>query len=249
MTSGDLIKEAFVEAGIVLPSENLTAPDGEFGRSKLNRMLSSWANKGTMLYTTLIATYTLTPSQQVYTIGRGTSPAADFVADRPVGPGFGKGILQANILIDAATDYRTPLRVLGEAEWSQISITDIDTSIPWAIYNDGAAPNSNLYLYGIPSEAHSLELFTRAQLTEYSDLVTDVNVPKGYEEAMIMSLAEALCPSYKLQATAELVRAARLARAAIASVNVTPPLISTRDSGIPNRTEGTYFDYMFGRPI
>ncbi len=235
MTGSDLISAAFIEAGILGAADPITAVDAEFGRTRLNRMLGMWSNKGVMIVATLKASYTLGTSQQIYTIGRGTSPAADFVADRPVGPGFGKGILQANLVV---SNIRTPLRLLSEQEYAAVSMPLLTASIPWALYNDGAAPNSNLYLLGVPSAANTLELFTRKLLTEFADLTTDFPEALGYEEALVLSLAELLCGPYKLNVTEELRKAALNARAAIASTNSTPNRISTTDSGMPNRAQG-----------
>jgi hypothetical protein len=227
----DVLTNALLEIGVYQSSETISAADSAFCMARLNRMLDSWTTQGRYIFTTSIAQYTL-PPKIFYTIGQGT-PTADIVAPRPGGSGTGNGIEYANIILNSSsTPIRQPLDVISDQEWSMIRAYQIGVSLPTKLYNDGAYPNSSLYLWGYPTVTTILELFTRQQLTQFAALTDAFSFPPGYEDAVTLSLAELLCGPFGRQRTPELISDAARSRAAIGALNSEPRLLITADSGL-----------------
>ena len=235
------------EAGILLGSETPNAPDAAIVMQRLNDMLESWGTERNNIYTISIARYTLTPAQTSYTIGR--SGSADFTADRPLGQGPGNGIESANIVMTGVSpEVRVPLALLDDGQWAAISVTNISSTLPIALYNDGGFPDSTLYLWPWPSDGNDLELFTRQQLGSFTALTDTFTYPPGYRLAIVRSLAEAICPLFGKEISATLAALASRARGAIKSLNTAPPLIATADYGLgPKQQDRGTFNYRTGR--
>lgn len=189
------------QAGQTPPAEQVT-----YALARLNRILGSLSQAGEWyVYTTNISSYTLSPTRDFYTIG----PTGNFVAERPM------AIDKANIIISSGSNLvRVPLEIISDEEWADISVVGIGSAVPVKLYNDGAAPNSNLYLWPkATNTSYKLELFWRQQLTQFSSTADTLVAPNGYQEALTLTLAEALAnalPGGVL--TAELKLSARMAR-------------------------------------
>lgn len=226
----DIATDALLAIGAVGIGEPIPSDTMQLALRVGNRMLDSWTTRRLFIYTIGIATYPLVPAQRVYTIGRGTSPVADFVADRPVGEGIGGGIINANILLTNSSPYtRFPLEIIDDADWAAIPVTDIPSSIPLKLYNDGAYPNSNLYLWPWPSSPYLLELFMPQQLSQFPDIFTDFVFPPGYEKAVVLNLAIDLYPYFPKSGGVDsvLVAMAREARVNVQSLNSVAPKLIT----------------------
>jgi hypothetical protein len=247
-TAGEVIQNALIELGVHQANETMSATDAQFGLGKLNRLLSQWSTRSVNIWTILSQRFTLSPSQVSYTIG---PTGADFTAARPLGPGPGKGIRNANIVLTSVTpEVHCPLAIWDADQWANIRVNEIPTSLPIGLYNDGAYLNSTLYLWGYPTEANDLELFTYQQLTEFASISGTFEFPPGYEEALTLSLAESLGPPYGAAISEDLRTNARRARAAIQSINTAPPLLQTDDGGLPSSPGGNigWFNYRSGSP-
>lgn len=184
----DLFRPALRRAGItmlpgILPSTDQTSeliPE-------INRMMGSWNLDGHRIFNTSIDRYALkTPGfnlQSSYFIGPDLGPP-DFTAPRPL------WISAANIVITGISpELHEPLRIITDDEWASIPMPELSMAWPTAIYNDGGTPDSKLYLFGIPTEANDLELFTWTGLKKDFTAITDaVVLPDGYEAAIVDNL-------------------------------------------------------------
>jgi hypothetical protein len=252
----EVITNALYEAQVYGPGRQISAEDTAFTLSKANQLASSWSTRRNFIWQTLIQRFTLSPSQQSYTIGRGTSPVADFVADRPLGPREpGNGIKKANIILtNVSPEARVPLQLLDDMQWGSISVTDIPTTFPVAIYNDGAYPNSRLYLWGYPQQANDLELFTNRQISEFGNdsaaLMAEFSMPPGYELAFTLTLGEHVCNAFGTSIPPDLREKAREARVAIRSLNSSSPkMTSDVPASASARGDGwNYRDGLFDLP-
>jgi len=246
VTAQDIIVNSMIEVGALAQGETPASNDAAYVFGKANRLSSQWSTRSLFIWTVRSDRYTLIPSQRSYTIGR--APGADFVADRPLGPREpGNGIKNANIVLTSVSpEVRVPLRLLDDDEWASIWVLDVPTTLPVALYNDGAYPNSTLYLWGWPTQANDLELFTNQQLPQFPDLVTPIELATGYEEAFILTLAESIGPAFGQPITADLRENARRARAAIQSLNSSSPKIGTDVPEMPNSGPRSTFNYRSG---
>lgn len=156
---------------------------------EINRMMARFNLDGHKIFTTSIDRYTLAANQQTYLIG--PDALADGAALIPVIPGFNAPrpifIYRANIIIvGSSPEIHLPLKILTDDEWAAKTIPALQASWSWELYNNGDAPNSKLYLYGIPGEANDLELFTWQSLQhEFTSEDNAVILPQGYEDMIV----------------------------------------------------------------
>jgi len=170
-----------------------TPSEDQYGEliPEINRMMSRLSLDGHKIFAENIDRYTLTAGQQKYLLGP-SAQSAGAALPVPV-PGFDADyplyIDRANIVIAGSSpEIHRSLKILSDKDWAAKTITNLQAAYPWEIYSDGAAPNSMLYLYGIPGAAHDLELFTWQQLQ--SGFTSEDNVvvmPPGYEDAMVLA--------------------------------------------------------------
>ena len=237
-TALDIITAALIEIGVLAQGETASASDSAFCLGKMNRMLGSWNTRRLYCYCIAHATYDIVTSKQSYTIG---PSAADFIALRPI------KILAANMIITSATpDSRFPLEVINVDDYNQISAPALSAPYPSTLYYQATYPNGTLWPHPYPTDtANSLELFAYTQLAQFINLTQRISLPAGYEDAIVYSLAEALCPSYGRPVTVELAMLARQARSNVQSLNVQTPKVVTDAPGMA----GTDFDYLTGRIV
>ena len=174
----DVMKPMLRRAGITtLPGT--TPSSDQFGEliPEINRMMDSLSLNGHNIFTQSIDRYAMSPQQTSYFIG----PTGDWVAPRPL------SIFRANVVLtDSAPELHLPVKLLTDDEWADHIITELPAPWPWQLYNDGAYPDSKLYLYGYPTENNDLELFTWQQVQTGFVAATDaVTLPPGYEDVMV----------------------------------------------------------------
>ena len=169
------------QAGQTPPPEQLS-----YAMERANRILGMWSTGDWFIYTTRIDLYTLSPSRLSYSIG----PTGNFVAARPM------RIINANlVLVNTPQLTRIPLALWDDDQWSAVQARVLYSGIPVGLYNDGSAPNSNLYLWPAPTSPNQLELFTPQQMPTFAALADEFVAPPGYEESLTLTLAEGLADS------------------------------------------------------
>jgi hypothetical protein len=238
-TAQEIITNAMLEIGALIQGEVPTGDEAAFCLSKLQRMMDAWKTRSLYVYTVSQNRYTFPASQQSYTIG---PVGADITAPRPT------HITKANIILTAVSpEVVVPLAILDDEQWASIRVRNISVTIPSAMYNDGAFPNSTLYFWGYPSVLNDLELWTWLQMAAPTTLATIMALPPGYEDAMTLSLAESLCGPFGKSVPIDLRVSAQKARSFIQGMNSKAPYIVTRDDGIPNDVGmRTTFNYRTG---
>jgi hypothetical protein len=186
----DLLYPALRLAGVVTAAGRTASPSQMADAfQSLNRMIDAWRMERLLIYTVRIDRFTLAPSQTSYTIG----PGGDFDAPRPT------RITAANIVLTiGGSQVHTRLRILTDRDWAAKSLREIPTTIPTELYSDGAFPLSTLYLWGYPTAANDLELFTWQQLDQFAAQTDAVSVPPAYEDAIVYNLAVRLTAQFGL---------------------------------------------------
>ncbi len=236
MTIADLLAEALEELGVLAPGESPSDEDSETALRRLNRLLDAWNADHRAIYVNTPATYVLTPSLQPHTIG--SSGATFTVTSRPV------SIEAANIVVDGIR--HTPLKLRDESWWMGLSDPTLTGEIPSDLNYRESWPNGALYLWPVPTSAHTLELLTRGLLSAVamSDTFT---MPPGYHEAVVLTLAEKLAVPFERQVSPDLRQDARTARARVFGANDPDVRITLADAGMPGVCSGAGYDYRTGR--
>jgi len=239
-TANDVIKQAMLEIGAIDPNETPSAGELNTGLSKLNRLLDGWDADGRYVYSQEFTQYTLIPGLQPHTIG--PASATFTVAQRPV------KILNANIILNnnPQNPVRSPLYLRDDDWWSNKRAYAVAGALPTDLYYSPGWPNGALYLWIVPTVAYPLELETWTLLGQLQP-ADKFSLPPGYLDAVVYSLAFALCPSFQTQPSAALVALQQKAVARIFGPNTAAPLIGTRDAGMPNaRRQRPYFNWRSG---
>ena len=242
MTVQELIDQAFTELGVLPVDQTLGSNESSWGLVKLNRLLSQWQTR--RLYVAYMDqnSYTIgTPAVSgLWTIG---PTGADFTATRPT------RIESANlVLTDTSPDTQTPLSVINTDDYGALGVQELTSDDPTRLYYKATFPNGTIYLWPIPTDTtNKIQLFTWHQIDEYTALSDTVTVPPGYLDALVLSLAESMLPTYPTTASAEyIMEASRKARSAIQSLNSVLPNLRTADGfkggGRPRPT----FNYRTG---
>lgn len=187
-TLADLLKPALRMAGITQRPGITPSPD-QYNEliPAVNRMLQAKNCNGHSVFATSIDQYELNSGQKIYTIG----PGGDFPTARP------QFIKDANLVFPTTPQLRTPLKILDEHEWSLISMQDIGSSLPWAIFYNptyGSDGRGTIYLAFQPPDGYLLELYTWTLLGASFTSITDlVILPDGYEDFIVTNMAVKAC--------------------------------------------------------
>lgn len=181
MNAGDLIASAMRLIGATASGETISAAEAADGLMVLQQMMDSWAADRLAVYTINIATYTLTPSVQTYTLG----PGGTFNAARPA------KIESASIvsLTNPAQPLELPIDLYTDEDWQAIPVKSIASPLPQGVYDDGAFPQRNLSFWPIPSAVVRAIIYSWTAVASFTDLVSDVTLPPGYLEALRYNLA------------------------------------------------------------
>jgi hypothetical protein len=232
---------AMIEIGAIDPNEQVSGPESSTGLAKLNRMLDSWNVDGRYVYAVVFNNYVLTANLQPHTIG---PTGVLVVPQRPV------KVLDANIILNpgGATAVRSPVSVhngkQGAEWWAAKRAFAVTGTIVTDLYYEEDWQNGSLFLWPVPQNAQTLELETWTVLAQLQ-LTSSFCMPPGYMDAVVYSLAEALCPSFGKEVTLTLEKLKVDAVRRIQGLNTAAPLIATRDAGMP-QTQRPYFNYRTG---
>lgn len=183
-TAATLIKRAMQKAGILSKTETPSADESADGLSTLNAMLSSWSNDSMMIYARVRETFTLTASQYSYTIGTG----GDLNTSRPT-------FLLDAYITQATTDL--PVEIITDEVYDTIPVKTT-LGIPYFLNYNNDYPLAKILLYPAPSTNYSLTILSEKVLSSFS-LTDTIDLPPGWEQALIYNLAVLLAPEYGQQ--------------------------------------------------
>lgn len=224
-TANDLVKDALLELGVLNAAD---APDAELatiGLNRLNRIVDLWNATREAIYEETFTNYTLTPSLSPHTIG----PTGTFVVTvRPV------SVEGANLVLNTVTpnNYQT-ITLRDRLWWLKQAVPALSTDIPTDLYYEPSWPNGKLYFWPVPSTAYAVQIMTRQILSTFT-LATTFSLPPGYQDALTLTLAEALAAPLQVGVSPVTRELARKARATIQINNSETPGLATCDAGIPS---------------
>lgn len=241
-TARDIVTAALQEMGALAQGETASAADADVAFKRLNRMLDTWNADKLYVYTTRLDLFTLTPALSPHTIGP-TGATFVYAGARP------EQVLSAGLIVSSGPPaVRIPIVTRDATWWANQTVKALSTDVPTDMYYDSAWPLGKLFFWPVPASAKQVELETVTRLEKLATLDTAFSLPPGYEDAVTLSLAEALGPAFGRGIDPELARQAREARVIVRSANAKTPRISTSDAGVPR--EGSRrpdFHYLTGK--
>lgn len=231
-TARDLIKDSMLLIGAIASSETPTADEQADGLRFLIRMLASWSTEGLAVHTRVREEFTLTPSDGSYTMGA----SGDFNTTRPIQ-------IEIATIEDQSVSPTTewPIEIITLAQWAAIVTKDLTAVYPTRLYADAGNPLTNIYLWPVPTVANKLVLYSWKPFSAIASANTTVDLPPGYEEAIVYNLSIRLAPQYGKVAAAEVIQVAADAKESIKRLNVKPAFLAADDS-----TNGTVFNIYTG---
>ena len=225
----DLITDSLVEIGAQDPIDPVDPNQFTLGLRRLNGILNLWNARGETSYAATFPSYTTTSGLNPHTIG--PDSATWSATQRPV------KILAANQLQGSGTgETRLTINIRDRVWWfAQQRVPNITSGVVTDLYYDPTYPNGSIYFWPVPSGAVEIELSVRLLLSAIAegDAGNDIELPFGYESALMLTLAEWLVTPLQMPMPPELRTKASDARAVIFGVNTTPTRIRTRQSGVP----------------
>lgn len=168
-----IIDSGFRKNGINIPTDTQRAN----GLELLNSMISSWSVEGLTIPYTMTQPLTLVVGQGSYTIGSG----GEFNTPRPI------RIINAYIRDSGGID--SPVDVtMTKDEYDAISQKS-QSGRPSKLYYDPQFPLGKIYFNCSPSNIETLYLISEKPLTKFPSLLTEIELPLEYEEALVYNLA------------------------------------------------------------
>lgn len=243
----NIITNAMMRIGAISQGEAPSAGDAQFCLEELNSMLDQWATKNLYVYAYTFFHGLLIPNLAPHTIGPAGTPTPTYIVpQRPV------KIMNASIILNnVSPPVNSPLAIRDDQWWADQPVQGLASNLPTDLYYNPTWPAGQLNFWPIPQIAYGVQLEIWGLLPQFTGLAgasNSFNLPPGYRDAIQMSLAERLCPSFQKPLSVEIATQASQARLAIGGPNNQPRRISTRDVGVPHgsRRRPT-FNWLIGQ--
>ena len=231
VTAGTMFSDSLELLGVYDPGEPLTAADAQRCMNTSRQMLDSWSNESLTCYAILEQSAPLVPGQQSYTIG----PGGNFNMTRPLriigAPG--------SVYVQDSNGNNYGVNVVSRAQWNMIGNRDasvVTSNFPDTLFYDPQFPLGVMNFNPTPSSSYTAFWDSYLQLVDFTSLSDPLNLPPGYELAIVTNLALMLKPFYlDAQLDPAVVAQASASKANIKRTN-TRRQVSIYDQAIVSRT-------------
>lgn len=234
--ASDIIRAAFYEAHLQAAGEEISGTDRKWGLEKLQRLVDLFNAKKALIIGVQLVDFTLISGHTPYIIG----PGGDFdIAARPV------AIKSASIVLSGGTEIQ--LEQLDDDQWAAQSLKASTCTLPTAYYYSPDSPLGTLIFWMIPTQVNTVRLQIWTNLTDPVTADTTMALPPAYWDALVCSLAVALCPSYDKDPSPTLVGMATQALKAIIGNNNPSPRLITAGSGLSGSSHRPDYNFLTGQ--
>ena len=233
-TVREILTRAMRTATILGASDVMEGNDAADALLTLNQMMDAWQAERLFAYEIVQHTHPLSTGVGTYTIG----PGGTINVDRPVR-------IEWAFTRDSQ-NYDRPLDIVPDQVFAAITLKSQGDNFPSVLYYRPNFPLGTIRIWEHPSANLVLHLGCWVTLSEFADLNASVALPPGYEQAIVLSVAELLSPEYGKEPSASLVRMAARARANIQQNNLPDPRISCEFMGVQQNTPLPYYRYVSG---
>lgn len=197
----DLITDAMQESGVLTKSETPTNDEAQAGLRMLNRIIESWSNSSTIQFERTTESFALSNGVASYTMGLG----GDFNTVRPT------KVVQAHVR-QGNVDYA--LSIVSDKVYQSVVYKSI-IGVPELLNFTNSYPLATVNLYPAPSSSYTLYITSEKPLTNYASTSIAVNLPSGWNDALIYALAVRLARIYGQPADPALIAQAKESKAMI----------------------------------
>jgi hypothetical protein len=190
LTSGEIINAAMRKCGGILASgETPSAAESADILQAFNSLLDSWSAERLSVFSTQDQVFTWTAGSISNTIG----PSGTLVGNRP------QKVDDSTYFKDPGTGVSYGLRIINQQQYDGIALKTATSTYPQLIWINMDVPDISVYVYPVPTRTLEFHFISITELSQLSDLVTDVVVPPGYMRAFIYNLACEICMEFGLE--------------------------------------------------
>jgi hypothetical protein len=187
-TVGDIIRSAMRKIGVLAAGEPLPANEGDDALVVFRQMVDAWTNETLLIPVVGVVTFTLIGDQSEYTIGNYPEPLPVPLPDNHIETARPERIIAAFIRDQYQTDYIQ--EIIDVKTFSRIS-RKTNASRPSRFYIREGWPLNTILFESVPYDGETLHLEVIQPLSEIlstASLTDVVNLPPGYERALIFNL-------------------------------------------------------------
>ena len=170
-------------------------------------------------------TYTVAGNPATPATGTPVYTSGDFYTTRP--------IRIVGAFTRDASSVDTPMGVITEQYWNNISDKTATSATPQKILYRPSFPFGQIIVYPVPSGSLSLHLRSEKMIGTYASLVSSQYLPPGYQRLLELSLAVDLAPEYGSRAAPETVAYLKSDLENIMRANL-GKILSSKIGAIPN---------------
>lgn len=242
--AGDIGASALVEIGVIAPGEAMPGDQAGWVLESLQRRIDLINAQKQLIYAVNFQTFLTPASTQPITIG----PGAQFnVPDPPV------RIESANWILPAGSSNidLKPLWILTDQDWAQVSIKNLTSTLPTALYYSRGPAVGNIYLHPIPTVSQNIRLQLWSGLGQALAVGTNLSLPPAYWAYLVSALASDVAPGFgpnavEIAQSAPFLMKYREARQAISGNNNVAPRVRTDVPGSKQSGVVPDFNYLTG---
>lgn len=225
-----IIKKALQKSGVLTINEEPTAQNAADALDALNAMLSSWSNDSMLVYARAWEIFTLTGGQQDYTMGTG----GDFNTGRPI------NIVSVQVLVGQTS---LDVTIVNDEIYNQQIVFKDIPGIPYLMNNDNGFPLVKLRFWPLPSTDYPVNILSEKLLSEYG-INDSIDLPPGWERAIIFNLALEICSDYAQDPPAQ---TSRIAGQSIGLIRKSVNKVRDLDAGPKQRDSGNIYSGWWNR--
>lgn len=206
-TANKIIKRALRLLQVKESSEPIAADEGQDALEVLNSLIDAWTNEDLMQHFREQHSIPFIAGQRVYTIGSG----GDFNVSRTV------SIENAFSRDAGGSDW--DIQEINLDEYSKIILKSTASTYPYYFYYRPDFPLGEINVWPLPGSNVTFFINVRTQLSQFTDINTDINFPPGYIRALEWNLAVEIAPEYGKEASPLIMRQAADAKERIKDTN------------------------------
>jgi hypothetical protein len=240
--ASDIVSAALLEIAVTASGENPSPEDAAWGLQKLQRLIDQFNARRELIFAMSFLQFTTVANLAPHTIGPSGAAGNFNVPIRPV------NIVGASFILNSGSSnpVYTPIRIRDHDWWNANPIPSLETSIITDLYYDPTSPLGTLNFYPICNVSNPVRLEIWNALTQAITLQTPLGFAQGYWDAIVVSLAVRLWPSFfkSEPVPPDLKEQMREAMRVIEANNDGPPRIDI-SGGMPSSRLGGRPDFDF----
>lgn len=190
--AGDLCASALLMLGAVSLGGQIQGDDAQWSLEALQRRIDLINAQRQLIYAINFQVFAVPANVQPISIGP-AAPVNHFVVpDPPVRIESANWILPG---VNGNIDL-PPMNILSDDDWAQVSIKNLSSTLPTALYYSRGALLGSVYLLPIPKVAGNIRLQLWSGMGQALALATALAMPPAYWSYLMCALASDLAPSY-----------------------------------------------------